>query len=349
MSFDIDWAKLVSEESITTKLREFFDEQLNAVSLPSYINDLAVTDFSLGQIPPDVIIRHIGDPFDEFYSADPSDDEERRELTTQDRTSDANADESSTDEESEPLTHQTGLAGSLSFGGTAKDTKVHDSKKMFHNYSMNNLGIGPHERETPPTFFPQRSYRTGSNSIHKIEGAKSEDTDMQLVIELAYCGDIMLEVSVCLLLNYPSSHFISLPIKLRITKLEIHCLAVAAFVRNSICFSLLCDLNDMEPELSSTTGKHTTFCEAGSKVSPNSQTGGNFVDYNTNINKERIDVIRSVKIDTEIGEAENTVLRNVGKVEKFLVEQLREIIRDELCWPSWICVELGEQEMTPAA
>lgn len=60
--------------------------------------------------------------------------------------------------------------------------------------------------------------------------------------------------------------------------------------------------------------------------------GGNIVDYyfHDPHNKERIDIIRKIKIESEIGEVENNVLRNVGKVEKFLMEQLRGILRDEI-------------------
>lgn len=34
------------------------------------------------------------------------------------------------------------------------------------------------------------------------------------------------------------------------------------------------------------------------------------------------------------------VLRNVGKVEKFLLERLRTIARDELAWPGWLTLEI---------
>ena len=43
------------------------DQQFKNISLPSFISNLAVTDFNLGEIPPEVTIRHIGDPFEEFY------------------------------------------------------------------------------------------------------------------------------------------------------------------------------------------------------------------------------------------------------------------------------------------
>ena len=62
------------------------------------------------------------------------------------------------------------------------------------------------------------------------------------------------------------------------------------------------------------------------------------------INKERIDIVKKIKIESEIGEVENNILRNVGKVEKFLVEQLRNILRDEIAWPSWICIDMNDDD-----
>ena len=38
------------------------------------------------------------------------------------------------------------------------------------------------------------------------------------------------------------------------------------------------------------------------------------------------------------------MLRNVGKVEKFLVDRLRALLRDEIAWPSWICLDLSDPD-----
>lgn len=78
MSFDINWSELVSDESLNESIKEFLDNQFQSISLPSFIDNLSVSDFSLGNSPPEITIRHIGDPFDDFYEDEGDDDEKER-------------------------------------------------------------------------------------------------------------------------------------------------------------------------------------------------------------------------------------------------------------------------------
>lgn len=51
-------------------------------------------------------------------------------------------------------------------------------------------------------------------------------------------------------------------------------------------------------------------------------------------------IIPHVQIESEIGDADVHVLRNVGKVERFIVEALRKTIVDELVFPNFQTVVL---------
>ena len=48
-------------------------------------------------------------------------------------------------------------------------------------------------------------------------------------------------------------------------------------------------------------------------------------------------LLREVRVESEIGRQEDgkQVLKNVGKVEKFVLEQVRRIFEEELVWPSF--------------
>lgn len=46
----------------------------------------------------------------------------------------------------------------------------------------------------------------------------------------------------------------------------------------------------------------------------------------------------------EIGEGNGLVLRNIGKIEKFLMSAFRGLIIDELAWPSWIELDFNETQ-----
>jgi distribution and morphology protein 12 len=48
-------------------------------------------------------------------------------------------------------------------------------------------------------------------------------------------------------------------------------------------------------------------------------------------------LLHEIKVESEIGQRENgkQVLKNVGKVEKFVLEQVRRIFEDEFVYPSF--------------
>ena len=48
-------------------------------------------------------------------------------------------------------------------------------------------------------------------------------------------------------------------------------------------------------------------------------------------------LLREIRVESEIGRQEGgkQVLKNVGKVEKFVLEQVRRIVEEEFVWPSF--------------
>ena len=46
-------------------------------------------------------------------------------------------------------------------------------------------------------------------------------------------------------------------------------------------------------------------------------------------------MLRDIRLESEIGERGKGVLKNVGKVERFLLEQGRRIISEEFVFPSF--------------
>lgn len=367
MSFDINWTNLVSDDTINDVIKEFLDQQFQSLSLPSFINNLSVTDFSLGSQPPDITIRHIGDPFDEFYKEENESDDPVTLVPLERQGSDfTNDDDDDSSDDSD-------------FNDTINNTKsnVLDESKILlpsplktrvgldsifqlnsnHNYNMMNVGLGnlnsssTHTgNDTPTNIFSQNPYNnlrnTSTNSklyTMKKPQVSRNDNDIQFIVEIDYHGDLHIGVTVNLLVNYPSSNFITLPIKLHISDLVIHSIAAIAYLKNSVYFSFLCDINETNPDYFSTQRSRSTSATNASAANINS--GGNFVEYITApINRERIDIIKKVRIESEIGEVENNVLRNVGKVERFLSERLRSIIRDEIAWPGWVCFDLNQED-----
>lgn len=361
MSFEINWSLLANDAELNERIRLFLHKELNSIPLPAFIDNLEVSQFSLGQKPPVLIIRHIGDPFEEFYGEQNTDDEQKRHNQPRSPSSfDSNdfSDSSSDEDEPEPPSTFPGTENgtvqgqpkmavgrqpsnsSLPSTENQPTRKRPDSIRHFSNYNMNNLGLGHPELELPASFFPHSAYRLHncSSARAKYEGRNPED--IQFVLEIDHQSKISIELKIDLLVNYPLMQFISLPIKLHITDLAVHSLVAVAYLERKVFFSILCDLND--PVADYFTSSKTSTSPKKSPTNQRAPAGGNFVDYSAAFSRERIEVIRNIKINSEIGEVENNVLRNVGKVEKFLIEQLRNIIRDEISWPGWFCFDFNE-------
>ncbi|RLV92485.1 Mitochondrial distribution and morphology protein 12 [Spathaspora sp. JA1] len=342
MSFDINWENLTSDNSLNEIIQDFLHQQFQKIELPSFISNLKVSEFNLGDIPPEIIIRHISDPFEEFYEEDKEEDEEHQEHVTE-RNEGDDEEEDDDDEEEEDTRLQ-----STSLSATPPFLRSHDS---FHPSYNNIIGLGPPSgtgSDTPTTILNPNLRAPPKFSFKRKPPPQNKgENDLQMIMEINYKGNVYINLLVNLLVNYPAKNFITLPIKLHITDLTIHAISVLAYVKKNVYWSFLCDVT----ELSNPQDYFVNQLGGGNLQrtdSNRSNLGSNFVDYYTNsesnLNKERIDIIKKIKIESEIGEIEQNVLRNVGKVEKFLAEKIRNILREEMAWPSWICFDLNEQE-----
>lgn len=332
MSFEINWNQLASDTDLNERIRSFLHTELNSITLPSFIDNLSVTNFSLGELAPEITIRHIGDPFEEFYADHTTDDEEKKH-TLPPSSASMHSDSDSSDETEQSL-------NLVAPEQLLPPRKGSDLFRHFPTYNVNALGLGQPELDPPAAIFP---HRLQTAPLSRAKSSERSANDIQFILEVDFQSQIAIDISINLLVNYPLAHFISLPIKLRITDLAIHSLAAVAYLEDKVFVSILCDLNDSAADYFS-AAKSAPESREAPLGSQNTPAGGNFVDYSAASTRERIDVIRNINIDTEIGEVENNVLRNVGKVEKFLVEQLRTLIRDEICWPGWLCFDLGGDE-----
>ncbi|EPQ67410.1 Bgt-3710 [Blumeria graminis f. sp. tritici] len=137
--------------------------------------------------------------------------------------------------------------------------------------------------------------------------------DVQTIFRVRYAGDIKLSLTAELLLDYPMPSFFGIPIKLKITGLTFDGIAVLASIRNKAHFCFL------SPEDALST--------LGTEPTDRSQGKHSRMDS----------LLQEIKVESEIGKRENgkQVLKNVGKVEKFVLEQVRRIFEDELVYPSF--------------
>ncbi|KAI6713540.1 hypothetical protein PZA11_005811 [Diplocarpon coronariae] len=137
--------------------------------------------------------------------------------------------------------------------------------------------------------------------------------DLQTVFRARYAGNLKLSLTTEILLDYPMPSFVGIPVKLNITGLSFDGVAVLAYIRKRAHFCFL------SPE------------DAVAAVGTESD------DVDQSDGMRMGGLLHEIKVESEIGQRENgkQVLKNVGKVEKFVLEQVRRIFEDEFVYPSF--------------
>ena len=153
--------------------------------------------------------------------------------------------------------------------------------------------------------------------------AAPSPTDTQITLHMTYTGSVSLSITASLLLDYPMSSFASIPLKLSITGLSFDGVALVAYLRKRAHFCFL--------------GAEDAQVLVGAEYGINGRNN----DENVGEEEGKADklggLIREIRVESEIGNREGgkQSLKNVGKVEKFVVEQVRRMFEEEFVWPSW--------------
>jgi mitochondrial distribution and morphology protein 12 len=150
-----------------------------------------------------------------------------------------------------------------------------------------------------------------------------QPNDLQVLAHVKYAGDIRLTLTAEILLDYPMPSFVGIPLKLSITGLTFDGVAVLASIGKRVCF---CFLGGEDAEMmvgrSGAAGAGEENTAGGGKREKEKVAGG---------------LLEEIRVESEIGRKEGgkQVLKNVGKVERFVLEQVRRIFEDEFVWPSF--------------
>lgn len=155
--------------------------------------------------------------------------------------------------------------------------------------------------------------------------------DVQAVFRIRYSGDVRLNLTAEILLDYPMPSFVGIPLKLNITGLTFDGVGVLAHIRKRVHFCFL-NPDDALAAVGPETGEPVAASAAG---------GGSGGDLQASGKKQpggRLGgLLQEIKVESEIGERESgrQSLKNVGKVERFVLEQVRRIFEEEFVYPSF--------------
>ena len=154
--------------------------------------------------------------------------------------------------------------------------------------------------------------------------------DIQVVCRLKYSGDIRMTLAAEILLDYPMPSFVGIPLTLSITGLTFDGVAVIAYIRKRAHFCFL------SPEdahaLVGADEEH-----AAEAYGPSAASRRGSVVSDKQMDKSLGGLLQEIRVESEIGKRENgkQALKNVSKVEKFVLEQVRRIFEDEFVFPSY--------------
>ncbi|KAL6706415.1 Mitochondrial distribution and morphology protein 12 [Coniothyrium glycines] len=168
-----------------------------------------------------------------------------------------------------------------------------------------------------------QSYEQTPSALPPCIREKSPD-DIQVVAHVQYSGDIKMSLTAEILLDYPMKSFVGIPLKLNITGLTFDGVAILAYIkrRAHFCFLSPEDADALVGDESAFSGMQTDSHGRNPRPVQRPTVGG---------------LLENIRVESEIGGQGNgkQVLKNVGKVESFVLEQVRRIFEDEFVYPSF--------------
>ncbi|GAA5821663.1 hypothetical protein JCM11251_000958 [Rhodosporidiobolus azoricus] len=355
MALELDWSALDAQLTLSTT--RFLSDAFSSAPRPNFLGPLTVTAFSFGDQEPSLELTEIRDIYKEFLVADEEDEDdepfppppppppmprEHSYAIPSSGMSDVFETRSTSTRPfpfspPQPTHHQppsahlfspgllhhsfvTGGSTSPFPGGgpTSRSRSRSHSPAPFPfphpgaaGLYTDGRGYGggshPSQSQTHPHSYAPPSPTPSHSSLPPQMPSSAPSPSLQAHLRLSYSGNLSLGISTSLLINYPSPGFMSLPLSLTLTSLAFEGTLVAAFEggKRRIHLSLL-DPGPVE----------------GAGAGSGKETPG-------------MRLLRSAVVESEVGEADKHVLRNVGKVEKFVLEVARKTIENELVFPNF--------------
>ena len=264
-----------------------------------------------------------------------------------------------------------GLRGSM-YGGSMPDSRLGSRKQSPRSGS-------PH-LPTPDTQNPLGQGQDATTSSDSLP-MKREHPNLQLHLHISWESNLRLTLATSLLINYPSPMFMSLPIKLSITGLVFDGQLAVAYQGEKRRIHL-CILDELDPYAPSAPHRHRdseilrdksnlnspiimsspqsredlTSSPAPAPPPLNPQPRGvplSHQDSEDSINREDSErngkplpigqrLLPNIYIESEIGQADKHVLKNVTRVERFIRDVIRKSIVEELVFPNFHTLILGD-------
>lgn len=192
--------------------------------------------------------------------------------------------------------------------------------------------------------------------------SKRGEYDSQILLDVYYKGDVTIQIQTEIVLNMPTPQFMVLPVCVTVRSLTLSAQVVLAFLQmeRKLCFSLLegkKSIREEEEEVVVEEGEvneDEDQEEEEKKKGKGEDDGVRIITGSTSTESKMgppvghsstwgKSLLKDITIESEIGDKEKQILRNVGKVEKFIVDQIRRVLVEYLLWPNYHVVDLDDE------
>ncbi len=176
-----------------------------------------------------------------------------------------------------------------------------------------------------------------------------QQPNLQLHLHVTWHSNLRLTLTTSLIINYPSPMFMSLPIKLSVTGLFFNGEVVVAYEgeRKRVHLCIVDELDPYGP-LGSDRPKRDTPSSTGTPVEAEEETSGTAAGNGGARAGKPLPIgqrlLPTIYIESEIGQADKHVLKNVTRVERFIQDVIRKTIEEELVFPNFQTFVLGDQD-----
>ncbi|KAK5130179.1 hypothetical protein LTR08_002388 [Meristemomyces frigidus] len=360
--------------ALAEAIRDFVHERFQHISLPRLIRSVKCHGFDFGTVTPHIVLKDICDPLPDFYEKNEEDEDSagagqeepsRTEKVTE------HVHGPSKDANSLGRLHQQanfGLASTLSRGATpgflgpssnlgyfhlplsagmsgtstplaaVAGARFQNGTQHHHHHAQSFSSISPppsatsssrpESRDHTGYFDNRRASAVSDESGTETQsngGAEHEKSpeDLQVVFRATYSGNVRLSMTAEVFLDYPMPSFVGIPLKLNITGMTFDGVGIIAYIkrRAHLCF--------LAPE-------DAEALVGGEDILESPEEGPDAVHGAPRRGRVGA-LLEDIKIESEMGENDDgkQVLKNVGKIEKFVLEQVQRIFEDEFVYPSF--------------
>ncbi|KAI9571271.1 hypothetical protein HD554DRAFT_2016676 [Boletus coccyginus] len=347
MSIDLEWRKL--DASLSKTLVDILNRQLTHTPRPSFIGPVEITGLDFGSHAPDVELVDLRDIHRDFLEDDSDAESEQDNVKV---TEGAEEDEDGFEWVSRRASRR-GLAEDtlayhhlpphVRYGrgpavdlfalmpvlhpGSPRETWSAGAMPVHMNMSMPSSGEGVPRLSSHPS-----RPLTSSPEVDQQQARP----DLQLHLHLNWHSNLRLTLTTSLLINYPSPSFMSLPIKLSVTGLVFNGEVAVAYEgsRGRVHICILDELDPYGPACRRERSQSSTPSDI------DDDTGGRREGKPLPVGQR---LLPSILIESEIGQADKHVLKNVTRVERFIQDVMRKTVEEELVFPNFHTLLMGDQ------